>query len=188
MRCPPPTTTSSSSRTASRACPVRRAPFALPAPTATASCPRPGVGRCEVICFSSDHTGSFAELEPPHARLVVDAWRHRTADLMAHAGHRAGVLLREPRRGDRRDADPSARPDLRLPLSDAADRGDAASRRATIASATAATCLPTCWRAEVADGSRDHRAHRPVHRVRTVRGALAGRGAHLPEQVRAQPR
>jgi UDPglucose--hexose-1-phosphate uridylyltransferase len=46
----------------------------------------PGLGRCEVICFSSDHTGSFAELETPHARLVVDAWRHRTADLMATPG------------------------------------------------------------------------------------------------------
>jgi UDPglucose--hexose-1-phosphate uridylyltransferase len=46
----------------------------------------PGHGRCEVICFSSDHTGSFAELEPAHARLVVDAWRHRTADLMAGPG------------------------------------------------------------------------------------------------------
>jgi UDPglucose--hexose-1-phosphate uridylyltransferase len=45
-----------------------------------------GHGRCEVICFSSNHTGSFAELELPHARLVVDAWRHRTADLMAKPG------------------------------------------------------------------------------------------------------
>ena len=46
----------------------------------------PGHGRCEVICFSSDHTGSFAELSPAHARLVVEAWRHRTADLMARPG------------------------------------------------------------------------------------------------------
>ncbi|OBI85878.1 galactose-1-phosphate uridylyltransferase [Mycobacterium sp. 1245805.9] len=46
----------------------------------------PGRGRCEVICFSSDHAGSFAELEPAHARLVVEAWRHRTADLMATPG------------------------------------------------------------------------------------------------------
>jgi UDPglucose--hexose-1-phosphate uridylyltransferase len=46
----------------------------------------PGHGRCEVICFSSDHTGSFADLELPHARLVVDAWRHRTADLMGRPG------------------------------------------------------------------------------------------------------
>ena len=46
----------------------------------------PGHGRCEVICFSSDHTGSFAGLVPAHARLVVEAWRHRTADLMAREG------------------------------------------------------------------------------------------------------
>jgi UDPglucose--hexose-1-phosphate uridylyltransferase len=46
----------------------------------------PGHGRCEVICFSSHHTGSFADLEPPQARLVADAWRHRTADLMARPG------------------------------------------------------------------------------------------------------
>jgi UDPglucose--hexose-1-phosphate uridylyltransferase len=48
--------------------------------------PAPGLGRCEVICFSSNHNGSFAELETPHARLVVDAWRHRTADLIATPG------------------------------------------------------------------------------------------------------
>jgi UDPglucose--hexose-1-phosphate uridylyltransferase len=48
--------------------------------------PLPGVGRCEVICFSSNHTGSFCELSQPHARLVVDAWRHRTADLLATPG------------------------------------------------------------------------------------------------------
>jgi len=46
----------------------------------------PGHGRSEVICFSSEHTGSFAELQPVHARLVVEAWRHRTADLMAAPG------------------------------------------------------------------------------------------------------
>ncbi len=46
----------------------------------------PARGRCEVICFSSEHTASFSELEPAHARLVVEAWRHRTADLMAAPG------------------------------------------------------------------------------------------------------
>jgi UDPglucose--hexose-1-phosphate uridylyltransferase len=46
----------------------------------------PGHGRTEVICFSSDHTGSFADLPPAHARLVVDAWRHRTAALLAEPG------------------------------------------------------------------------------------------------------
>jgi UDPglucose--hexose-1-phosphate uridylyltransferase len=46
----------------------------------------PGHGRCEVICFSSNHTGSFADLEQRHARLVVDAWRHRTVELIATPG------------------------------------------------------------------------------------------------------
>lgn len=46
----------------------------------------PGHGRCEVICFSSDHSGAFSELPLPHARLVVSAWRHRTADLLSRNG------------------------------------------------------------------------------------------------------
>jgi UDPglucose--hexose-1-phosphate uridylyltransferase len=46
----------------------------------------PGHGRCEVICFSSNHTVSFAELALPHARLVVEAWRNRTADMMGRPG------------------------------------------------------------------------------------------------------
>jgi UDPglucose--hexose-1-phosphate uridylyltransferase len=60
----------------------------IPAPTAAGEgfVSAPAYGRCEVICFSSEHTASFAELEPAHARLVVDAWRHRTADLIATPG------------------------------------------------------------------------------------------------------
>lgn len=46
----------------------------------------PGTGHCEVVAFSSNHTGSFADLDGPHARLVVEAWRHRTAELMARPG------------------------------------------------------------------------------------------------------
>lgn len=57
-----------------------------PTPAGAGFVSAPAHGRCEVICFSSDHTGSFAELEPAHARLVVEAWRHRTADLMATPG------------------------------------------------------------------------------------------------------
>jgi UDPglucose--hexose-1-phosphate uridylyltransferase len=62
------------------------AQFQLPSGTGDLFLSAPGHGRCEVICFSSDHTGSFADLAPQHARLVVDAWRHRTADLMARPG------------------------------------------------------------------------------------------------------
>lgn len=46
----------------------------------------PGTGHCEVIAFSSDHTGRFADLDVAHALLVVQAWRHRTAELMARPG------------------------------------------------------------------------------------------------------
>jgi UDPglucose--hexose-1-phosphate uridylyltransferase len=60
------------------------APTTVPAGAGFVSAP--GHGRTEVICFSSRHTGSFAELEPAHARLVVEAWRHRTADLIATPG------------------------------------------------------------------------------------------------------
>jgi UDPglucose--hexose-1-phosphate uridylyltransferase len=60
--------------------------FHLPDVGGTDFISAPGHGRCEVISFSSSHTASFAELEAPHARLVVDAWRHRTADLMNRPG------------------------------------------------------------------------------------------------------
>jgi UDPglucose--hexose-1-phosphate uridylyltransferase len=67
----------------------------------------PAHGRCEIICFSSNHIGSFADLAPAQARLVVDAWRHRSADLMArpdveqvfcfeNRGEEIGVTLTHP--------------------------------------------------------------------------------------------
>jgi UDPglucose--hexose-1-phosphate uridylyltransferase len=62
------------------------AAFALPAIDGDVFVEAPGHGRCEVICFSSDHMGSFAGLSLAHARLVVEAWRHRTADLMNRPG------------------------------------------------------------------------------------------------------
>lgn len=38
-------------------------------------------GRCEVVCFTSDHDTSFAGLDEDSARLVLEAWRDRTAEL-----------------------------------------------------------------------------------------------------------
>ncbi|WP_030419611.1 galactose-1-phosphate uridylyltransferase [Streptomyces sp. SCSIO 75703] len=38
-------------------------------------------GRCEVVCFTPDHHASFADLSEPQARLVLDAWTDRTAEL-----------------------------------------------------------------------------------------------------------
>ncbi|MEW2392819.1 galactose-1-phosphate uridylyltransferase [Streptomyces venezuelae] len=38
-------------------------------------------GRCEVVCFTSDHASSFADLTPEQAALVLEAWTDRTAEL-----------------------------------------------------------------------------------------------------------
>ncbi|MEU0739047.1 galactose-1-phosphate uridylyltransferase [Streptomyces sp. NPDC006134] len=38
-------------------------------------------GRCEVVCFTSDHQASFADLSEEQARLVLDAWTDRTSEL-----------------------------------------------------------------------------------------------------------
>ncbi|QXE36463.1 galactose-1-phosphate uridylyltransferase [Streptomyces sp. GMY02] len=38
-------------------------------------------GRCEVVCFTSDHNASFADLGEERAALVLDAWTDRTAEL-----------------------------------------------------------------------------------------------------------
>ncbi|MFE2586651.1 galactose-1-phosphate uridylyltransferase [Streptomyces sp. NPDC059378] len=38
-------------------------------------------GRCEVVCFTSDHHSSFADLDEEQARLVLDAWTDRTSEL-----------------------------------------------------------------------------------------------------------
>ncbi|MEO8908076.1 MAG: galactose-1-phosphate uridylyltransferase, partial [Microbacteriaceae bacterium] len=47
---------------------------------------KPGVGRCEVVCFTSDHDGAFWRLSPAQARLVVDAWADRTSELSVMDG------------------------------------------------------------------------------------------------------
>src|SRR6266508_1973975 len=68
---------------------------------------RPGVGRCEVICYTADHDSSFAELTPERVRTVVDVWADRTAELselpgveqvlcFENRGEEIGVTLRHP--------------------------------------------------------------------------------------------
>lgn len=68
---------------------------------------RAGRGRCEVVCFTSDHNAGFADLTPRQARLVVDTWADRTADLNAiegvrhvfpfeNRGKEIGVTLQHP--------------------------------------------------------------------------------------------
>ncbi|MEU7896475.1 galactose-1-phosphate uridylyltransferase [Nonomuraea sp. NPDC049152] len=47
---------------------------------------RPGVGRCEVVCFTSDHDSSFSALPDDQVELVMEAWADRTAELSAIPG------------------------------------------------------------------------------------------------------
>lgn len=46
----------------------------------------PSVGRCEVVCFSPAHEGSFGSLTTSRARTVIEAWADRTAALSAMPG------------------------------------------------------------------------------------------------------
>jgi len=68
---------------------------------------RPGIGRCEVVCFTSDHTASFSALPVHRVRTVVEAWCDRTAELSAlpgveqvfcfeNRGEEIGVTLHHP--------------------------------------------------------------------------------------------
>ncbi len=43
-------------------------------------------GRCEVVCFTSDHDGTFGDLSAARARTVIEAWADRTAALSALPG------------------------------------------------------------------------------------------------------
>ncbi|MGW0229765.1 galactose-1-phosphate uridylyltransferase [Actinopolymorpha singaporensis] len=68
---------------------------------------RQGVGRCEVVCFTSEHGGAFGSLSPSRVRTVVEAWADRTADLSSlpgveqvfcfeNRGEEIGVTLHHP--------------------------------------------------------------------------------------------
>jgi UDPglucose--hexose-1-phosphate uridylyltransferase len=67
----------------------------------------PAAGRCDVMCFTSDHGGAFSRLSPEHARTVIDAWADRTAALsridtieyvfcFENRGEEIGVTLSHP--------------------------------------------------------------------------------------------
>ncbi len=47
---------------------------------------RSSVGRCEVVCFSPDHEGSFGSQSVSRARTIIEAWADRTAALSALPG------------------------------------------------------------------------------------------------------
>ena len=67
----------------------------------------PSIGRCEVVCFSPEHEGSFGSLSPSRARTVIEAWADRTEALSAlpgveqvfpfeNRGEAIGVTLHHP--------------------------------------------------------------------------------------------
>ncbi|MBI1379394.1 MAG: galactose-1-phosphate uridylyltransferase [Frankiales bacterium] len=67
----------------------------------------PAWGRCEVVCFTSDHDASFADLDHDRARLVIEAWADRTSELsrtpgveqvfvFENRGEAIGVTMRHP--------------------------------------------------------------------------------------------
>jgi len=64
-------------------------------------------GRCEVVCFTSDHNSSFCDLTEEQARLVLEAWTDRTSELshlpsvqqvfaFENRGEEIGVTLGHP--------------------------------------------------------------------------------------------
>ncbi|MFG6446142.1 galactose-1-phosphate uridylyltransferase [Microbacterium sp. P07] len=68
---------------------------------------RTSIGRCEVVCFSPEHEGSFGTLGVTRARTVIEAWADRTAALSAlpgieqvfpfeNRGEQIGVTLKHP--------------------------------------------------------------------------------------------
>ena len=46
----------------------------------------PSIGRCEVVCFSPDHEGSFGSQTETRARTIIEAWADRTQVLSALPG------------------------------------------------------------------------------------------------------
>ena len=80
------------------------APLVAPTPLSPV---RPGYGRCEVVCFTSQHSSSFAQLPPERVRTVLAALADRTAELSAlpgveqvfcfeNRGEEIGVTLHHP--------------------------------------------------------------------------------------------
>jgi UDPglucose--hexose-1-phosphate uridylyltransferase len=78
-----------------------------PVPEAPSFVRRPGVGRCEVVCFTSDHDGALARLPVGRIRTVVEVWADRTLELgtldgveqvfpFENRGEEIGVTLHHP--------------------------------------------------------------------------------------------
>ncbi|HEX3814802.1 MAG TPA: galactose-1-phosphate uridylyltransferase [Mycobacteriales bacterium] len=67
----------------------------------------PGNGKCEVVCFTSDHNSSFSQLTQERAETVIEAWVDRTQEMSTmdsveqvfpfeNRGQEIGVTLAHP--------------------------------------------------------------------------------------------
>ncbi|MFF0445604.1 galactose-1-phosphate uridylyltransferase [Streptomyces sp. NPDC004609] len=139
-----------------------------------------GTGRCEVVCFTSDHHTSFADLGEDRAALVLDVWTDRTAELAArpeaeqvfcfeNRGAEIGVTLGHPH--GQIYAFPFVTPRTALMLSSAAEHR----------AATGRNLFDDLVARELADGSRV---------VLTGREwvAFVPYAAHWPYEVHLYPR
>ena len=143
---------------------------------------RTSVGRTEVVCFDPRHARVVRRpVARTRARTVVEAWAQRTAALSAldgvqqvfpfeNRGEAIGVTLHHPH--GQIYAYPYVTPRTQRLLD--------SSRRVRRG--------PVRRPARVRAGGRARRAReRVVHRLRAVRGALAGRAAPAPEPPRRRP-
>lgn len=139
----------------------------------------PAHGRCEVVAFSDDHTGSIAALDEASMRLVMDAWIDRTRELgrldgiryvfvFENRGAEVGVTLHHPH--GQIYAYPYVPPTARTLLR------EAAAHRAR----TGGPLLAELVDFEVADGSRI--LHRDAHWV-----AFVPYAARWPYEIQIHP-
>ena len=81
--------------------------FALPDYAGPETDKAEAIGKCEVVCFTSDHGQSFCDLSSAQVRTLLEAWRDRTAELSKEAfirhiapfenrGEEIGVTLHHP--------------------------------------------------------------------------------------------
>ena len=90
--------------------PSLRAPqgdWALPDILGTGTDAGTAAGKCEVICFTDNHGGSFGDLSERQVRTLMEAWRDRVRELSTHSyirhiapfenrGEEVGVTLFHP--------------------------------------------------------------------------------------------